>query len=92
MRFATLTDADGVGLRITAPGTMEFGAMRYSEDQLFAARHTHELIPSDRIFVRTDLRQRGVGTATCGPDTLERYRIAPGRRQFVLRLAAVAEE
>ncbi len=92
VRFATLTGADGTGVRIAAPGTMEFGAMRYSEDQLFAARHTCELTPSERIFVRMDLRQRGVGTATCGPDTLERYRIAPGRRQFVLRLSAVGIE
>ncbi len=74
------------GLRILAPGGMEFAAMRYSEDQLFQAAHTCDLEPADRIFVRLDLRQRGVGTGTCGPDARPEYRIQPGRRSFTVYL------
>lgn len=74
------------GLRITAPCGMEFGAMRYSEYALYDARHTYELKAADRIYVRLDLRQRGLGTASCGPDTREEYRIKPGRRKFTVYL------
>ncbi len=30
------------------------------------------------MLVNLDVAQRGLGTASCGPDTLERYRIGPG--------------
>jgi len=64
--------------------------MRYSEEQLFAAYHTNELKDSGAIHVRLDLRQRGVGTATCGPDTLPEYRINPGRYRFAIKLGIKA--
>lgn len=88
VREAVLTAADGQGVAIAAPGTMEFAAMRYSEDQLYAAFHTNELEARDRIYVRMDLRERGVGTATCGPDTLPEYQIMPGRYRFAITLKA----
>ncbi len=90
VREAELLDGAGFGLRVEAPGLMEFGAMRYSEDELFAARHTNELKDSGCVCVRLDLRQRGVGTATCGPDTLPEYRINPGRYRFAVKLAVKA--
>jgi beta-galactosidase len=30
------------------------------------------------VRVNLDVAQRGLGTASCGPDTLERYRIGAG--------------
>jgi beta-galactosidase len=32
--------------------------------------------------VHLDVAHRGLGTASCGPDTLAQYRIAPGRYEF----------
>ena len=66
---------------------MEFSALRYSEDQLTEARHTVDLKDNGKIYVHLDLRQRGLGTASCGPDTLEEYRIQPGRRTFTLQFS-----
>jgi beta-galactosidase len=74
------------GLRITAPCGMEFGATPYAEFDLYDAMHTCELKDSGKIYVRLDLRQRGVGTASCGPDTREDYKIKPGRRNFTVYL------
>ncbi len=90
VREAELLDETGFGLRVEAPGLIEFGALRYSEEQLFAAYHTNELKDSGSIHVRLDLRQRGVGTATCGPDTLPEYRINPGRYRFAIKLGIKA--
>jgi beta-galactosidase len=30
------------------------------------------------LYLNLDAAQRGVGTATCGPDTLDQYRVYPG--------------
>ena len=52
----------------------EFSASRCTDAQLFAARHVHELEPSlDSIFVRLFDYQRGLGTGSCGPQTLPKY-------------------
>ncbi|MDR3191590.1 MAG: hypothetical protein LBT87_00830, partial [Treponema sp.] len=58
-------------------------------ENLLAALHTCDLQDTfeggkGRYFISIDMAQRGVGTATCGPDTLEKYRVRPGL--FKLRL------
>jgi beta-galactosidase len=66
------------GLRITASSTFDFGASHFGADQLWKARHTCDLVRKPELYLTVDIAQRGVGTATCGPDTLERYRLRPG--------------
>jgi hypothetical protein len=89
VEFASFRKTDGTGLLVTAPAGMEFSVSRYSEAQLFASRHTNELEKEEVIWLHCDLRQRGLGTGSCGFDTLPEYRIVPGRHNFVIRLAAV---
>ena len=89
VEFASFRKTDGTGLLVTAPAGMEFSVSRYSEAQLFASRHTNELEKEKVIWLHCDLRQRGLGTGSCGFDTLPEYRIVPGRHNFVIRLAAV---
>ena len=55
---------------------------------LSAALHVHDLVPRDEVVVCLDHRHRGLGTGACGPDTLPRYRIGPGRYAFRLTLEA----
>ena len=45
-----------------------------------------ELQPRPEIFVHVDLAHRGLGTLSCGPDTLPGYRIGPGRYRFTWTL------
>ena len=82
VRWATVTGHGGHGVKITAPELMEFSALRFSEKDLFKALHTNELEPQDKVFVHIDYRQRGVGTATCGPDTCPEYRLGGGTYHF----------
>ena len=78
LRWIALRDGRGRGLRVECEGLMEASASRFTPGDLFAATHTNELIPRDEVFLYVDVMQRGLGGASCGPDTLERYRIAAG--------------
>ena len=64
----------------------EFSVSQYSDDALTAARHPTDLIADDVLHLHLDHRQRGLGTASCGPDTLPQYKIGAGHYKFALRL------
>ena len=91
VEYVALRPEHGSGLLVSTAGTLEFTASRFSEAQLFAAAHTCDLKPEPAIFLHLDLKQRGVGTNSCGPDTFSAYRVVPGRYQFNFRLAALPE-
>ncbi len=75
VRFLRLTDAVGRGLFVGARPTIEFSALHHSDDDLFRALHTIDLTPRAEVFLNLDAAHRGLGTLSCGPDTLERYRL-----------------
>jgi beta-galactosidase len=87
VRWATLTDASGTGLRIEGSPTTHLTVRRWSTEQLDAARHTVELVDEGCLFVHLDAAQQGIGTASCGPGVLPDYRLAaaPGTFSVVLR-------
>ncbi len=86
MRWLSLTNADGVGVKITADGMMEAGVSHHSVDTLYEALHTNEVARQDAVIVNVDHAQAGLGGASCGPATLAEYRLRPGMYQFSFRL------
>jgi beta-galactosidase len=73
----------------TGSATLHVAATRYSPRDLYAAS-THTVLPdgSDRpVVVHVDVAQRGLGTASCGPDVLDRYRLPAGRFEFAYQLS-----
>ena len=81
VRWLSLANG-AAGLTVTAQPTMEFTASHFTAHDLFAAKHTYDLKPRPEVILSLDLHQRGIGTASCGPDTLERYKIRPGKYRF----------
>jgi beta-galactosidase len=79
VRWLSLCDEQGAGVRFTAKKTMEASASHFTVHDLYVAKHTTDLAPRPEVFVNLDYAQRGLGTASCGPDTLPQYRIPPGR-------------
>lgn len=61
---------------------MECSVSHLTADDLFAAFHTHELKPRKEVIVNLDYQQRGLGTGSCGPQTLPQYEIMPGDYRF----------
>jgi beta-galactosidase len=82
IRWISLRRADGAGLRVRARGLLECNATHLAAEDLARAFHTPDVAPREEVFLHVDLHQRGLGTASCGPDTLETYRIGAGRHEF----------
>lgn len=77
-----LTFNDGL-LGVTSSRPFQFSATPYPDENIQSARHIHELIDDGLITVHLDAEQTGVGTATCGPDVLAKYRIPVAPTEFV---------
>ncbi len=86
VRWAALTNAQGKGLLAVAQPVMEASAAHFTAADLFGAYHTNELEPREEVILNLDHCQRGLGGASCGPDTLAQYKIQPGTFDFVVRL------
>jgi beta-galactosidase len=87
VRWATITDADGHGLRVEGAPVFDLTARRWTTEELDAARHTTDLVAGPEIHLNLDLAQNGVGTAACGPGVLPAYQLhaAPAVLELLFR-------
>jgi beta-galactosidase len=46
-----------------------------------------ELKPRPETIICLDAAHRGIGTASCGPDTLPQYRLGPGTYEWTWQIA-----
>jgi beta-galactosidase len=89
VRWATLRQPDGTGLRISSPGTFGLTVRRWTSADLEAARHTTDLVPRDRLYVNLDIAHQGLGTASCGPGVLPQHRLDVQPMDLELHLQAI---
>jgi beta-galactosidase len=81
-RWFALEQAGVATVRVDGPEPFHFSASHFSAEDLTAATHDVELVARPETIVHVDHRHRGLGTLSCGPDTLPQYRIGPGRYRF----------
>ena len=76
-RWAAVTDLTGMGWMFMARQGEHFSftAHDYTDAQLTAAQHNDELPRGGDTVVSIDLEQGGLGSASCGPEPLEKYRL-----------------
>ncbi|MDF2924952.1 MAG: Beta-galactosidase [Paenibacillaceae bacterium] len=77
VRWLALTDAAGQGLLIVPEQRVSASAHHYTAADFARALHTNELKPRQAVVVNIDCRQTGLGNRSCGPETMERYRLYP---------------
>ncbi|MFJ8079898.1 glycoside hydrolase family 2 TIM barrel-domain containing protein [Streptomyces sp. NPDC096205] len=70
------------GLRIEGDPEFWFTARRWTTEQLDAAAHRTDLVPGDTVWVNLDHGQHGIGSQSCGPGPLPRYRLAASPTEF----------
>jgi beta-galactosidase len=87
-RWLRLLDPRGHGLEVDARPAIGFAASHLTADDLYRARHTTDLRLRPEVLMSLDCAQRGLGTASCGPDTLKEYRLLERayRFSYVLRV------
>jgi beta-galactosidase len=73
-------------LAIEAATTLEFNATHFTAEDLYAAKHTTDLVARAETIVYLDAAHRGLGTQSCGPDTLDRYKIPAGKHTLAFTL------
>ncbi|MDR2525433.1 MAG: hypothetical protein LBC83_04470 [Oscillospiraceae bacterium] len=90
-RWLNITSKDGGGLRFcNAPTKFAFTAHNYSPANLAAAKHQEDLKDDGTTYLCIDGFVRGTGTASCGPETLDAYRIRCREAlEFSFRIAPI---
>jgi beta-galactosidase len=86
VRWATLTDSDGAGLLIEGRPTIGLTARRWTTEDLDVARHTSDLVDTDRLWLNIDIAQNGLGSASCGPGVLPEHRLEAVPTSFAVAL------
>ncbi len=79
VRWLELRDAAGSGLRIDLGTPSQVSVTHHRAADLAAATHDVDLVPDANTLVHLDAAHRGVGTASCGPDTTAGHLLGAGR-------------
>ena len=78
VRWFEVTNAAGNGLRFAMSKPAQVSVTPNRDADLADATHDVEVTACGNTVVHIDAAHRGVGTASCGPDTLDKYIIKTG--------------
>ena len=88
LRELKLTNCQGRGVSIQTEGGVSFSALRYTDADLMKANHLWELQERPCIILHLDALVRGLGNASCGPETMLKYKIPQMPFSYKLRFSA----
>ncbi|MFJ5994914.1 glycoside hydrolase family 2 TIM barrel-domain containing protein [Streptomyces sp. NPDC092370] len=88
VRRFTLSAPDATGLAVRLDRARQVCVTRHRAADLAAVAHHDELVPRAGCVVHIDAAHRGLGTASCGPDTFASCLVAAGvhRWSWTLRV------
>jgi beta-galactosidase len=86
VRWVTLANMDGIGLRASADRLLEVSAHHFTPEDLTDAQHPHELVRRPEVILHLDYGQSGLGSASCGPGRLKKYRLLPEEIRYSVSL------
>ena len=89
VRWAALRNEAGWGLLASADRRLEVSVSHYTADDLYRAMHTCELTRRPEVYLNLDVRQLGLGSASCGPGVGEGYQIHPLAERFSILLQPI---
>ncbi len=85
-RWFELCDDSKRGLRFVGHKRFDFSVGHATAHALSQANHVNEIDRTDDVVVHLDVGQRGLGSASCGPDTHARHRLRAGRHRLRYRV------
>ncbi|MEZ0536438.1 glycoside hydrolase family 2 TIM barrel-domain containing protein [Caldicellulosiruptoraceae bacterium PP1] len=82
VRWASITNYNGIGLMILGQPTFNFSLRRYTDEMLTMAKHPYELIENDGLILNIDYKLGGLGSNSCGPGPLSKYQLNENEVRF----------
>lgn len=86
VRWAAVTDIYGRGLFVDSDEPINVSVHKYTDEALTKAEHIHELEYINETVLNLDYKVSGLGSASCGPEPLEKYWVKPEDTSFTMRL------
>jgi beta-galactosidase len=90
--WVIVSNEQGMGLKFTAQDNFSFNASHYTPEDLTAATHDVELRKRKDTIVHIDYKMSGVGSNSCGPELLEKYRLDKKEFEFGMSIKPVFKE
>ena len=87
--YIKLLSDTGVGFAATNNETFSFNVSHYTQEELTAKKHNFELEESGSTVLCLDYTQSGIGSNSCGPKLLEKYRLNAQRFDFNMTLKPI---
>lgn len=85
-KWAAVCDGLGNGIMLLNDSGFDFEAMPYSHAELTDCGHDFELPPRTKTVIGADYMQSGVGSNSCGPELMEKYRLSDKEFTFNLKI------
>lgn len=82
----------GMGLKFTCSKDFSFNASHYTTEDLTAAGHPYELQKRKETIVNIDYKMSGVGSNSCGPELLDKYRLDEKEFEFEVKIMPIFKE
>ncbi len=89
-KWAEVRNADGVGFYCTPEDFDSFSvnAQHFTANMLHEAKHDYELEPLKETVLNLDFKHLSCGSASCGPISLDKYRLLDKKFDFTFRILA----
>jgi len=86
-RWLTLADKNKIGLYIEGATLIDCGASHFRVKDLHESKHPTDLVMRKEVNLYIDLKQKGLGTGSCGPQTLPAYCLNENKYYFSFKIA-----
>ncbi len=74
------------GLAVAGEETFSFNASVYTQEELAEKTHNYQLVESDSTVLCIDYALNGIGSNSCGPNVIEKYRFDAAAFHFHFKL------
>lgn len=89
IRWVCAAVPDKEGVLISSNQLFCFTASHYQASELQKKQHREDLIPQKQIFLSIDYKQHGLGNASCGNETMHKYKLLPETVMFPIFIRPV---
>ena len=80
------------GLMVTGEKRFSFNVSKYTQEELERKNHNFELEPIDSTVLCLDYALNGIGSNSCGPKVIEKYRFLETRFCFSFKFIPFVKE